>query len=111
LPTAFERTVKHGLITHYHPLSVLCCAAHTWMIWRMTADRRWQCESDDWLDVFRGDWARWLEHTPDPFVGMWFHRTKAAADAAWETLFSAGFGPCEFDPFATEFDGVEGCCL
>lgn len=111
LNTAFNYTVLQGIITHYHPLSVLTCGAQTWLLWKMLVEKRWPFEKDDWIDEFRSDWARWLEATQNPFVSMWFHRVEEPLVAAWETLATAPFGPVDFDPFETDFAGRDGYCL
>lgn len=111
LEQAFEYSLKQGIITHYNPLSVLCCAMQTWMIWKLLNDKQWPFKQDDWKAEFYEAWSDWREGSKDPHVGIWFHRVEAHLEPAWETLVRAEFSPKIFSPFTIDFGGGAGYSL
>lgn len=114
LDEAFEISLAHGVMTHYAPLPVLCCAAQTWIICRLL-------EGDallegGWLHWFEDDFQEWLGNTKTEFVNVWLNNVSdgsglTALDEAWETLRAAEFHPDRFNPFETDFSIGQGYCL
>jgi len=114
LDRSFELTIKHGIITHYGPLPVLCCAIQTWLIGR-AFQGRCPCARGGWLGEFTRDWSNFLDGCSDSVVRRWLDYVarpgSGAYDSAWDLLEQATFAPEEIDPFAMSYDGREGYCL
>jgi hypothetical protein len=109
LDEAFRISLLQGIITHYHPLAVLCCAAQTYLIWGLLRERStlpWA-----WLSPFRVRWNGWLSSTTDPVCREWLGRMGEAIDAAWSTFRRAEFDPDRFNPFRVPFPGRSGHSL
>lgn len=109
----FRATVQHSIITHAHPLAVLCCAAHSWII----ADQlsKWgqgpTSDPDGWLDAFYDDWTAYVAGEDDPYVGKWLDTVRMALQPAGEALTEADWEPHTFNPFNVDFGGRAGYCL
>ena len=114
LPGAFELTLKHGIITHYGPLPVLCCGMQTWLI-RLALDGRCPCGRGAWLEDFRAAWDGWLAGCGDPAVRRWREAVRRPGpggyDDAWDTLQQASFAPEQINPFEMTITGRDGYCV
>lgn len=109
LPDALRISTLHGLITHYAPLPMLCCAAHSWLIWQLL-------QGDDplataWPQPFADAFTTWLAREPDPAIQHWRHHTRAHLDPALHTFLAAEFHPDRFNPFDISYAGRAGYCL
>ena len=112
LDELFRATVQLSIITHSHPLCVLVCAAHSWIIAdELSGWEQGPCYSSDWLDSFYEDWTSYIAGEDDPFVGEWLDNIREDTQAAGETLTEADWNPKSFNPFAIEFNGRDGYCL
>jgi ADP-ribosylglycohydrolase len=112
LDLLFRATVQHSIITHAHPLAVLTCAVHSWII----ADELSEWEQGpgydpEWLDAFYEDWTSYVEGEDDPHVGAWLDAVRDRMQAAGEALSGAAWDPDVFNPFETTFAGRDGYCL
>jgi hypothetical protein len=109
LDEAFRISLLQGIITHYHPLPVLCCAAQTYLIWGLLQEHStlpWA-----WIGPFRDRWNGWIDSTPDPVCQEWRGRMGEALDAAWSDFRRADFDPDRFSPFRIAFPGRAGYSL
>ena len=114
LDEAFEITLSHSVMTHYAPLPVLCCAAQTWIIWRLLEGDG--ILEERWFDWFEDAFQDWLGRTNTPLVNTWLDNVQDAPrltelEEAWETLRAAEFHPDRFNPFQTDFSIGQGYCL
>ena len=109
LAEAFTHTAHHAMMTHYDPLSMLCCGIHTWLIWRLLEGRR--PLDGEWLTAFRREWTDWLAETGDVHVRKWRGHVEATMKDAWETVTAAPFKPEAFNPFEVDCVGRTGYCL
>ncbi len=109
LEQAFTYTAHHAMITHYDPLSMLCCAVQTWMIWHLLQGR-WPLD-EDWQLSFREDWTGWLSGSTDSSIGKWHRRVEPRLPAAWDGFLAVPFAPNQFSPFEVDFIGRTGYCL
>ena len=108
LEEALRLAVHHGIITHYAPLPVLCCIAHTFWIWELLAGR-WPF-AIDWKQELRARWDAWSRQ-PDPVTAGWLKRVERDLPPAWRALSQAEFDPHRFNPFEVSFGGGAGYCL
>jgi hypothetical protein len=109
LNEAFRVSLLQGIITHYHPVAVLCCAAQTYLLWGLLRERAilpWE-----WVKPFRERWHNWLISTTDPVCQQWRTRVADALDDGWSTFRRAEFDPDRFSPFRVEFPGRAGYSL
>ncbi|MFB3891354.1 MAG: ADP-ribosylglycohydrolase family protein [Phycisphaerae bacterium] len=135
LADALRITLSHGMMTHYGPLAQICCAAQTWLIWRLLEDstqrtqRTQRMERDDpkssatsapsalsvlapgWPGLFRQEFTVWLDSTADEPCARWRANVAEHLGAAWRAFESAQWDPRTFNPFATDFAGRTGYCL
>lgn len=109
LEDAFRISLLQGIITHYHSLAVLCCAAQTYLLWGLMKDR--SALPRDWLIPFWNRWSGWLATTTDPVCREWQTRVGDTLDGAWNIFRRADFDPDRFSPFRTEFTGRAGYSL
>jgi ADP-ribosylglycohydrolase len=109
----FRSTVQHSIISHAHPLAVLTCAAHSWIISDELSE--WgegpTSDPDGWLDNFYEDWTAYVSNEDDPHVGKWLDTVGKAMQPAGEALTGAEWDPRKFNPFKTDFTGRAGFCL
>lgn len=111
LDEALRITLLQSIITHYGPLAVLCCAAQTWLIWRLREGVN-PLAGVDWVQAFRDDWQQWLEQSEDEHVQQWRSRVGEVAIAeAWQTMTQAEWDHRQFDPFQMQIGGIAGYCL
>lgn len=110
----FRATVHHSIITHYHPLPVLCCAMQSWIIagelsgW---GDGPLHADQDEWFDAFFSDWSEYIAEEEDGYVGMWIDRTRDQWQEAGDLLHAADFDPDSFNPYQEQYAGRSGYCL
>ena len=109
LDEAFTITLHHGIITHYAPLPVLCCAAQTWLIAELLEGRR--PLEDDWRPAFRSRFTQWLDTTGDSVSRRWGANVSDRLREAWRRLDAAEFNADRFDPFAISYAGRAGYAL
>lgn len=109
LNDAFRITLSHGVMTHYAPLPQLCCAAQTYLVWRLLAKQ--QPFASDWVVDFRGCFDEWLGGTNDDVVRAWHENVAEDMPDAWATMEQADWGAEAFDPFNISYSGREGYCL
>jgi len=108
LQEAFSISIKHGLITHYAPLPQLCCAAQSYLIWRLLEGREIE---EMWQDAFFNHFLRWIKETKDVYVHKWLYNVKDRLPEAAETFLKANWDPHSFTPFGIQFIGRVGYCL
>jgi len=109
LDDAFRVTLSHGVITHYAPLPVLCCAAQTWLLGELLGGRA--PFERAWVDEFRARFTAWLDATDDAVCRRWRERVGDALPAAWRALAEADFDPDTFNPYAESYRGRMGYVL
>lgn len=78
--TVFDATWRHSCVTHAQPLSVLCCMAHSWLIWTML-NRDASAST-----LLEGDW-------PTDFLAALGSWEGQARDGEWGSLYVNSFGP------------------
>lgn len=112
LAEAFEFSLKQGIVTHFAPLPVLCCAVQTWQVWQLLRER-WFFASGDWLRDWHADWTGWVTRCEDEHVAAWLQDVErdGRLDEAMQTLCDAEFDPDAFDPFTASIEGRDGYCL
>jgi ADP-ribosylglycohydrolase len=113
LDLLFRATVQHSIITHAHPLAVLTCAAHSWVIADLLSEWGQGPTSDPagWLDAFYEDWTAYVAGEDDPHSGAWLDRVRDGMQQAGEALTGAQWDHREFNPFKIDFTGRAGFCL
>ena len=110
LDDALTFTLQHGIITHFAPLPVLCCAAQTWAIWRLLEGA--MPFVPNWVNDFHSTWSEWLTDPKDPYVVQWHEHVGAERlEQAWGTFRGTCWPPDSFDPFTENFAGRTGFCL
>jgi ADP-ribosylglycohydrolase len=110
LGDALTFTLQHGIITHFAPLPVLCCAAQTWATWRLLKGA--MPFVPNWVDDFHSIWSEWLADANDPYVTQWHEHVGAdRLEQAWDTFRGALWSPDSFNPFTENFAGCAGYCL
>lgn len=109
LDEAFRISLCQGLMTHYAPLPQLCCAAQTWLLWRLLEGRN--PFASDWLADFQARFTVWLRDTDDEACRQWQRNIAYALPDAWENMFEATWTIEDFSPFRTDFLGRDGYCL
>ena len=99
---ALRISVLHGIITHYAPLCVVCCAAHTWLIAdALSGGEVLRQGGEGWVPRFLARWRAWLAGCDDEHVARWrddewMGRALAKAERA---LLRTPFGIGGWDPF------------
>jgi ADP-ribosylglycohydrolase len=103
LHAAFRTSLLQGIVTHFHPESVLACAVQTWHLWNI---HKGTFHAMDWEDEFHGDWSAWLEKEEDPFVKSWL--ADVEADGSLDKTLPAflEFDYASYNPFM----GTGGGC-
>lgn len=105
---SFTLSLKQGMITHYAPLTVICCCAQTYLI-RMLMEGT--APPVHWMEGFKTEWDEWLDSERDPVVLDWRLTVSDRMDRAWRDFMSADFNPDSFDPFGVIYTGRSGYCL
>jgi len=108
LHTSFTFSLKQGMITHYSPLTVICCCAQTYLIRGILETGVMPLR---WIGDFRQEWDRWLDSENDPVVLDWTAVVSDRMELAWRQFMSADFDPNSFDPFYVSYTGRSGYCL
>lgn len=113
LEQAFKFSLSQGLITHFHPLSVLCCGVHTWLLWKFLDGTFVFTEYRDWLERWHADWTKWLVGCKEKHVQKWLARVERndALNDAMKTLCEADFDPDSFNPFNIDLKPQQGYVL
>ncbi len=104
----FRITLQHAIVTHYDPLSVLCCCAQTYLIQQsLTAAAGARADlTDGWLAPFLSAMAGWLGRETDPAVRLWAERVgPERLNAAYSVLGAADFSE-QFDPFDPRWKSI-----
>lgn len=74
LAGAFRISLLQGIITHYNPLCVACCAIQTYLTFRLLNEPKFKDQLHsgiDWQQDFRNRWTNWLYGTEDELVVRW----------------------------------------
>ncbi|HEX8692525.1 MAG TPA: ADP-ribosylglycohydrolase family protein [Longimicrobium sp.] len=111
---ALRISVLHGIITHYAPLCVLCCAAQSWLIGdALAGGAARRGGGGAWVPHFLAAWEEWRERCGDEHVRGYLadEGVEPALRAAERTLRETPFGLDGFDPFRAEYEGREGSVL
>ena len=111
LDEAFEMSLLHGIITHYAPLPVICCAIQTWVIHKLFEGSS-PLEDLMWIGTFFDEWEKWLFKSKNEDVIMW--RATVGEDdikEAKKTILKTEFHHYEFNPFIGNFSRCAGYCL
>lgn len=106
LDRAFRWTLWHAIVTHYDPLSLLCCGVQTWLLRRLLDAGPGtgvaglpEGGPTAWVAAAVDAFADWLGREPEAAVRRWRDAVgDGAVAAARQTLAGADFGPA-FDPF------------
>jgi ADP-ribosylglycohydrolase len=106
---AWDLSLRHGMITHYAPLPVLCCAAQTWLIDGLL--RNTSPFDHGWTERFIDAWRLWIEAAATPWTQAWLSETWPHLDEAIEQVRDADFDPDRFDPFQLDLTETAGYCL
>ena len=86
------KTVEHAIITHFDPLSVLCCCIHSYLIWDLLHGR----ESVDWYEELRELWRTWESSGLSPELQSWLTDVRTHPTAgdtlsmAWDYIEKNG---------------------
>lgn len=102
-PGLFRTSLKHAIITHFDPLSVLCCGVHSWLISRAFSGLL--KEPNEGAKI----WADWLKGETDPDVVRWRETIPEAQFIKALTTFAAADWSIDYDPF--RFTGGQGYSL
>lgn len=109
LEDAFSISLQQGIITHYAPLSVLCCCAQTFLIWELLESR--DPFTGDWIQGFLGKFEHFLATSDDPIVSSWQHNTADDYRESANTFARSDFNAMRLDPYVMSISGHEGYCL
>jgi ADP-ribosylglycohydrolase len=109
----FRATIQHTIITHGHPLAVLTCAIHSWIIADELTGRGEgpTADSDAWLDRFYSHWTAYVSQEKDKPVREYLDAAKNSFQAADDEVSEAIWNPFEFNPFKLDYTGRSGGCL
>jgi ADP-ribosylglycohydrolase len=108
LEDALRITLSHGVMTHYAPLPQICCAAQTYLIWRLMEGLH--PFAGDWPCEFRACFEEGLDHADD-LVREWRENVAKDMTAAWATFEEADWDADTFDPFSISYSRRAGYCL
>jgi len=106
--SAFTISLKQCLITHYSPLPVLCCCAHTYIIRLLLEGMELPVH---WQEDFQREWLTWSSNESDPIVRDWISTVGENLNTAWRDFMEADFHPDSFDPFTVVYSSRSGYCL
>lgn len=109
LSDAWDLSFRHGIVTHYAPLPVLCCAAQTYLIYHLL--RGHSPFGGDWVAAFSDAWRAWIEGLSMPWTGAWLDETWTDLDDAIAQFREADFDPDRFNPFEIDLTEIAGYCL
>ena len=109
LADALRISLLHGVMTHYALLPQICCAAQTYLIWRLLEGGR--PFAGDWLAEFQACFEGWLDRADDELVRQWHENVAQDMSAAWVTFAEADWDADTFDPFDISYGGRAGYCL
>ena len=109
LHDAWDLSLRHGMITHYAPLPVLCCAAQTWLIDGLL--RNSTPFDHGWMERFTDEWRAWIEAAATPWTESWLSETWPHLDEAIEQVRDADVDLDRFDPFRLDLTETAGYCL
>jgi ADP-ribosylglycohydrolase len=111
LDEAFEMSLLHGIITHYAPLPVICCAIHTWVIHKLFEGVN-PLEDLMWQKTFFSDWETWLNNSKNEDVITWKETVgKEDIEEEKQTILKTEFHHYEFNPYIGNFSRCAGYCL
>jgi ADP-ribosylglycohydrolase len=107
---AFRMSLCHGVMTHYAPLCVLCCAIQTWLIWEFLEGRN--PFGENWLQRFWRLWIEWYKNTrDDAIIDSWSTSIAEQYPKAYKALLDADFNHESFSPFKHKAGGDAGSVL
>ncbi len=103
LDEAFEFSLKQGIITHYHPLSVLSSAAQVWIIWQLLEGMTKPLDGN-WFAAFEACWESWLSNAfhDDPRIRQWYQTVMITNDGFSSTFDLLREADWNFNPLTTE---------
>jgi len=116
LEDAFRFSLYHGIMTHYAPRPVICCAAQVFLIWQLLEGERpfrasW-VQKKSWQKMFREIWDEWFESmSGDEIVTGWAENVGDKLGEAWKTFEETEFFPDVFNPFVFSPRGGAGYVL
>ncbi len=116
LDEAFRISLYHGIMTHYAPRPVLCCAAQTYLIWEFLEGHNpfksgW-VHKKSWPKKFREIWTKWFEKSQDDeYIAGWGKNVESELPKAWKALLETDFDPESFNPYVYSPKGGAGYVL
>ncbi len=97
LGEAFRISLYQGIMTHYGPLPVLCCAMQTYLIWKLLGGSNVLEES--WAMDFWTSWLEWYENMKDDeIVDSWSTFVTELYPQAYKALSEVEFDPDRYNP-------------
>jgi len=113
---AFRFSLYQSIITHYAPRPVICCAAHTFLIWQLLEGERpfrasW-VRKKSWQKMFREIWNEWFESAKkDKIISGWEKNVREKIPDAWMAFEETDFYPDTFNPYVFSPKGGAGYVL
>ena len=109
LDQALSISIRQSLISHYGPLPVLCCCAHSYLIWEFLDGRN--PFAGNWIQAVLTGVEELLAGDSDPVLGAWRQTVGSHFDEAAHALFHTDFHPSTSSPYQVKFSGNDGYCL
>jgi len=116
LEEAFRLSLYHGIMTHYAPRPVICCAAQTFLIWQLLEGERpfrasW-VRKKSWQKMFCEIWNEWFVSAQnDEIVSEWGKNVGDKLIEAWKAFEETDFYPDTVNPFVFSPRGGAGYVL
>lgn len=120
LDEVFRNTVTHAIMTHYAPLSTLCCLFQSWLIYCLDKTKEEALTGIPgmaeigpvWQEAFHADLTAWMTRESDAVVNAYFGRVAMHLPAAMGKLYDAIRTIDAFDPFVgVDYTGRSGYVL
>ena len=111
---AMTFTFMQSIITHFNPVAVFCCLAHTWLIWKLQKNK-WPFEDQDWTDSFFYDMRHWRKNLSFDYGEIfedWAldveRKTGKSIYALAGPFFDAEYDHYKFNPFDGDYSKTMG---
>jgi len=129
---ALDATIMHGIVTHWNPVTVICCILHTLLIreglWYNTNNQQntdinnttrgihnisIPPTMDDLKKLLDGPWKTYWKNASNPAVQMWLRSIEGekGIEEAQKVILDELNGFVDFDFFHQDYRGVSGSAI
>lgn len=108
LTEAYDLSLEHGMITHFAPLSQICCMAQTYIEWSLVHKKfNW----NQWTESFKQSIEDYLKNVSNSNVKNWIKLVGDDLERSEMKFFAENWDVSQFNPYLLDLKYTSGYCV